>query len=457
MSNTKPAVALTLNLILDPQQLFERMQEWMGLGYHVLTPATRVSHFAPNWGVSVSMVYLDPHVDAENGRGTDTYFDASTMKKVKGVPVERGISRIGLQKISQCAGISWDPIHSGRTDTRKIMHLWEFRMIGVLFNFEGQPVTLHGTGEVDLRDESAQIGGWTPALWRQELDAAHAERRDVKPIGGWSDRRVLSARAHGLPRCETQAMERAIRSIGIRHIYTVDELSKPFVALRAAYLPNMADPEVRAMVTEQGIRGTRALFAPVSKPIPVIDITPRAPEFEPPTPPASSTTSVATPSITQTAAPPVSESKPAPAVHPPAASSSPTTPPGPATTAAASTSSPALSAPFTPGEKSPGWRRSARVMDVQVLRSGTNRRGAWALSKIVIGIASALESHTTLDRSIASAAQDAKDKLIVVDVNVQFDEKDEYLNLVEILPAGQQQALPGVLETELPAGDNQKW
>jgi hypothetical protein len=439
-------------LILDPEVLFNSINHWKAEGYHVLTPATRVQRFAPQWGASISMVLMDPTVDYDTGRGTDCYFDPGTMKR-PGADVERherGIARVGLARIARCAGISWDPTFTVRVDSRQMLHFWEFRAVGVGMDFDGQPFTIQGTKEVDLRDESAQIGGWSPKVWRDELDAAQREKRGPKAINGWTDRRVLGARAHGLQLAETKAMDRAIRSLGLQHIYTVAQLRKPFIVVKATYVPDMADPDVRAMVTEQHLRGTRALFAPsITRPIPVIDITTREPRALPEAPSDSD-------------APP-REMAPAREVVParPTVPSLPPTAPQPATPPAAvpppqyaAPSAPppiARVTPTTPGANAPGWRRHVAVLNVDTLKSGSTARGDWSLTKITLGIGeSTTESYTTLDSGVAAAARQHRETGALADVNVQKDEQDKYLNVIEVLPAGQQQGLPGILANELP-------
>jgi hypothetical protein len=441
------------NLILDADALYDKVKEWQSNGWHILTPATRVSRLAPQWGATVSLVLMDARVDETSGAGTDAYYDKATMKAH-----ERGISRVGLMRIAGCAGISWDPVHSGRTDPRTILHYWEFRMVGVVMDFDGTPRTIYGTGEVDYRDGSAQIGGWTPELWRQ-LEAENAAKQKANPradvswsINGWSAKRVLNARAKGLQRCETNAMERAIRSLGLLHKYTVEQLKHPFVVLKASYLPDMQDPEIRAMVAERALSGTRALFAPqTSRPIPVVDITPQ-PWAAPEKTRAENIARTETMNVFNGHTTSPLHTAPVPVDLPPAASTA-------AAPSSSATTSPTTTTPYTPGAKAPGWRKNVVVLNVETMKSGKSRYGEWALEKITLGIGSAVtETHTTLDAGIAGAARDMKDSGALADVNVQRDEKDEYLNVVEVLPAGQQQGLPGVFENDLPPPVSQmKW
>jgi hypothetical protein len=271
------------NFILDPRTLAAKILDWKQKGFHVLSPAINMTSFAPGYGVNASLVLLDPTID-DRGRGLDVYFDKNTLKDH-----ERGLSKIGLGRIAAAAGVSWlAPPHSGRRDHGPglIQNYWIYQVTGVYLAYDGTPQTIHGEKEIDYRDGSAQIGGWSPAAWREAL----AEKKTN--INGWSERRVMQARGNGAERAETGAMERAIRmGFGVKHAYTVAELKQPFVALRVCPMVDMADPSIRAMVTERQLGGVAALFGHVATSSPrglpakpeTIDIAPvrREPESAP--------------------------------------------------------------------------------------------------------------------------------------------------------------------------------
>lgn len=439
-------------LITSPDALFNQVLDWQERGYHVMTPATRIQRFAPNWGASVSMVMLNPTVDYDSGRGTDCYFDPGVMKRNGTLEQhERGISRIGLDRIARCAGISWDPNFSVRVDTRLIMHLWEFRAVGVGMDFDGQPFTIQGTREIDLRDGSPQIGGWTPELWREECAAAVREKRGAKSINGWSDRRVLAARAHGLQLGETKAKDRAVRSLGLSHIYTVAQLRLPFVVIRATYLPDLQDPEIRTMVAEQAMRGTRALFAPqvTRSTIHAIDITPQQSatrELPPALAPDTTSEDIARSQERAADQAPVAHAAVVPFVPVEAR----TGPQGDAVAGGVEGTAVHHQLP-QPSQTETGWRRDVAILEVKELKTGTGARGAWALNKIVLGLGeSDTQAHTTLDATIASAARELQSRGDRADVLVEKDDKTGYLNVVDIIPAGSIPSIPGLLNSELP-------
>jgi hypothetical protein len=238
--------------ITRPEDLASKILEWKSRGFHVLSPAIQVSSFAPGYAVNASLVVFDPTVE-DNGRGLDVYFDKNTMKVH-----ERAPSKIGLGRLAAAAGVSWVGPQSGRRDPLTIQNLWIYQIVGVYLAFDGTPQTIQGEKEIDYRDGSAQIGGWTPADWRELL----AKRVDKPHINGWTEARVRSARMNGAERAETGAWERAMRAgFGIKHAYTVEELQRPFVALRFCSVVDMTDPAVRALVTQNQLAGVAALYA----------------------------------------------------------------------------------------------------------------------------------------------------------------------------------------------------
>src|SRR6267378_1257769 len=88
--------------ILSPYHLGQKILEWRRAGYHVLSPAIKISNFAPGYGVNASLVLLDPNVDAD-GSGLDVYFDKNNMQgqgNNSDPTEERAPSKIGLNKIA---------------------------------------------------------------------------------------------------------------------------------------------------------------------------------------------------------------------------------------------------------------------------------------------------------------------------------------------------------------------
>lgn len=239
----------TPTFIHVPQVVNDRLDEWFKR-YHVLSPAMKfLTPFAPGYAISASVVQLDPHLQDLGGdkyRGTDTYYSSAFMERfgkadVNDGHVQRAISLTGLSKISIAAGLSWTE-RSGRRDDRRIANYWEYFSEADMLTVDGQIITWGGTVEVDLRDGSPQIAGW-------------------------SERRLAMARQFGLQLAESKSKNRVIRRLGLQQVYTVDELRKPFLVLRAVWVPDMSDPVIRQMVADRALHGRRTLY-PLSPPAP---------------------------------------------------------------------------------------------------------------------------------------------------------------------------------------------
>lgn len=220
--------------ITDTTALTVRIREWQEMA-HVLTPVVQVSALAPQHAVNIAVVLIDSRID-DQGIGAETY---GLKKDGRGLPWlkadERAIGKTGLLKISAAAGISWDAALSGRTDDRKERYYWEYKAVGSYVGFDGRPQTILGTFELDLRDGSPALKGFTPA----QIDAT---------------------RKSGLRICESKAINAAVRELGIKQKYTVKELEKPFVILRTAFIPDMKDPMQRQLVAERALGGASALY-----------------------------------------------------------------------------------------------------------------------------------------------------------------------------------------------------
>ena len=220
--------------ITTAAELAKRIGEWKEAA-HVLTPAVAVSSIAPQHVVNVAVVVISPVV-GDNGQGDDTYGLDSRGKGLPWLkPGERAINRVGLMKLAQAAGLSWDAAASGRTDDRKERFYWEYKAVGHYVGFDGQVQTVVGTFELDLRNGSPTLKGF-------------------------SDSQIDQARKNGMRLCESKAQAAAIRELGLKQKYTAEELKKPFVILRTSFVPDMKDPMQRRLVTERGLAGAGALY-----------------------------------------------------------------------------------------------------------------------------------------------------------------------------------------------------
>ena len=258
--------------------LAERIRQIQGQAF-ILSPMAAVAAIAPGYVVNPVVVVIDPSVDAESGAGAEVYHQSAIHKRAKRdgqwVPLEASLNKIGLLKILTAAGVNVYPTQ--RLDDGTRQHYWMMEAHGDVTDFDGRIRRLPpGPVEIDLRDGSPQIGGWTPEAWveqEREADVRRAklpkdEQWKVKAeaINGWTFERVLQARKFGLRLAAAKALNALARNLGVRQKYTLDELrAKPFVIFRASFVPDLTDPEVRRMVTAASL-GARALMYPGSRP-----------------------------------------------------------------------------------------------------------------------------------------------------------------------------------------------
>lgn len=235
---------LPTGLISDPQALTNQLTS-LQAHYHVMSPAISVSQMAPGFGANLAVVQIDPTVVMDkygNGAGADCYYSNSLLKDQN----KRALNKQGLLKIAQAAGIQWVPEHCRRMDDGKERYLWRWQYFGYVRTHDGQLQPVQGSRELDLRDGSAEA----TAMKDQQLDKARAVGNQV---------------------CETKAMQRAIRTLGIRQAYTLDELKKPFLIVRFSFTPDMSDPEIKKAVTLQAMGGLGALYqAPTANVLPAL-------------------------------------------------------------------------------------------------------------------------------------------------------------------------------------------
>lgn len=225
-------------LIHSPQTLTTQLAAFQA-NFNVLSPAISISEFAPGYGANLAVVRIDPTVDMKKyGRGTDVYHSASIMGAD-----ERALGKVGLLKIAQAAGIQWDPNHCRRMDDGRVPLYWRWQYFGWVRTHDGQLTPVSGSRELDLRDGSAEM------------------KRMTAP-------QLPGARAAGNELCETKAMLRAIRTLGLKQSYTLDELKKPFLIVRFSFVPDMSDPEIKKLVTERALFGTGALYPHAALPAP---------------------------------------------------------------------------------------------------------------------------------------------------------------------------------------------
>lgn len=215
--------------IVDAQAYNAKVHEWREQGFNVLTPAVALSTIPRDHRVVVNRVAIDP-----NPLAGEVYQNPLFCKNG-----EVALSKVGLEKVAQCAGISITS--SRRTDSQTVPYIWSYEVRGHWTGFDGAKIDRIANKTLDLRDGSADIKGFTA-------------------------NQIEQARRHGEAVCESKAINRLYRMYGLRQKYTQRELlERPFIVLKLRWEPDESNPVVAAIVTQMRM-GATALMYPHSMP-----------------------------------------------------------------------------------------------------------------------------------------------------------------------------------------------
>lgn len=250
-----PAASISLGKASrDPAAITKALDEF-NEQFHLVTPATTVDVLPEGFGVSLSLVKVNPSTDRD-GPGE--------VYAVGGGKV--GLSGPKILEIAGAAGVDWLPAESGRLDNGKDPHYVHFRSVCIVKNFDGTPRRLAGEVEIDARDGSPQID-------EIETKAANAKPnpRDPRP-------QILELRKFILRHAETKSKLRAIASMGVKRSYHPKELAKPFAVARLNWTGQSDDPVLRRdfarMGAEKMLGGAQTLYGQQPTPAQL----PRAPQ-----------------------------------------------------------------------------------------------------------------------------------------------------------------------------------
>lgn len=271
----RDVVSLAGQQIGSASEYAERLRQLEGKVF-LLAPMAATSSFGHSIVGNLVVVAIDPTVDPQSGRGADVYHQPAIHKTKKvgdeWVPVEVSLNKNALLKMLAARGVNVYPTQ--RMDDGTRANYWHVMAQGDVLEFDGMLRRLPaGSVEIDLRDGSAQIGGWSPDEWAKRAREVEGKvdryNKPAKPeaINGWTADRVMQARKFGLRLAETKALNALARNLGIRQTYTIDELkAKPFVIARPCFVPDTSDPEVRRMLTAAAL-GARNLMYPTGVPL----------------------------------------------------------------------------------------------------------------------------------------------------------------------------------------------
>lgn len=258
---------------------------WQKDGFNILTPAVALGTIPKDHRIVVSRVSIDP-----NPAHGEVY--QNTLFTKNG---EVAISKVGLEKLAQCAGINIERIE--RLDSGTVPFFWEYQAYGWWLGFDGTIIQRTKGRQLDLRDGS-------------------------KALKGFTDNQIDQARIHGPAVCESKAINRLYRTYGIKQKYFQAELARPFIVCKMRYEPDMSNPLTNAIVNQLRMGATKLLF-PMAIDVSMVDPL-KLPEHARPrtAPPAADMTDEDDPEPAKRAAPPLAgqafgEEPPAPAAAAP--------------------------------------------------------------------------------------------------------------------------------------------
>lgn len=276
----KRVTAMVASLPSQAAELVERIRDMRAVA-HVLSPAVSATAIPSHIRINTVVDVIDTSFDPKTGRGNDVYFQPSIHKSQKQgygddatfTPLEVSLNATCIKRVMAGAGVSVTESKEIPTGER---NYWKWQSKGKMRDFDGSWRDLPpGTAEIDLRDGSAQIGEWTPQEWaKREAEAAERAKTlkdsekwkaKPKPINGWTADRVMNARRFGLRLAEAKSLNALGRNFGLKQVYTLEELQKPFVIFRATFAPDMNDPEIKKMVTASELGMTNLLYPSASE------------------------------------------------------------------------------------------------------------------------------------------------------------------------------------------------
>jgi hypothetical protein len=233
---TPPAPISGIYRDLDPLWArFQELQQKFNLAFPVVRPDfIPPLHAAAVRVVALDAVHLPKSAVRQPGESSDFYYDGKAKAYA--------LTKVGLEKIAACMGVSWHPLLSGRVDDGSENLFRRYRMTGVYDAFDGREMVIARHKTCDFRDGSPQIAGMSP-------DQLAQSRKFIDE------------------HCESKAMNRVVRSIAhLKSSYTAEELKRPFAVLATVFTGETDDPvlkaEVARLMVDRAMKRSSQLFGP---------------------------------------------------------------------------------------------------------------------------------------------------------------------------------------------------
>lgn len=177
------------------------------------------------------------------------YTDPKTKKKYQSVPAKYALTKRGLTKLAEAAGIkmvSSEPVLPSTCQKCSTINRATGKFIPC--------------GQCGNKDVKYKVTISVPQLTGETLYFTdHHEINIETATPGMSDKQKAEFLRHLSQMCEAKALNGAIRTaLQIKGTYLLEEFQKPFVV---AYLvPNLDNPDVKRVAIESMFRSTQNLF-----------------------------------------------------------------------------------------------------------------------------------------------------------------------------------------------------
>lgn len=199
---------------------------------NLLFPVSEVAQADPNFTPSVRIVQLD--------------VAAHTYEQKGG---KRAINKQGLEILGNCAGVLYQKtgrIPKAELEDDEIGYWGEIairRSDGTVEPIRREKVVSREVEEFKIRSAVAA------------MNKSDAEKHKI------FEARWLAEREHMRAKCESKAMLRAMRAaLQIPHVYTTQELQKPFVVVGYSFTPDYDDPDTKRLLVAHGLAATTAIY-----------------------------------------------------------------------------------------------------------------------------------------------------------------------------------------------------
>lgn len=179
----------------------------------------------------------------------------------------------GLQKLSVCAGVVWNPRETKATATQQ--RYVAYNAVGCIRKADGTQVCFQAEYDIDIDIVEDEITDSYQAKRETWLKGKNDWFRNMSTdaqegyIQSKIRQEVNFKKKHKTKLAATGARNRVIRALlGLKKTYSPAELAKPFVMPRVILQPDYSDPEVKKLMLQASIQSITGVFGPTPAPEP---------------------------------------------------------------------------------------------------------------------------------------------------------------------------------------------